>query len=136
MPKPRRESTARADTRPAFNRPPGARALDDRPRVPKRPPNEKAKQPPTPPDKKYGGSGGKRKTSAPVKPSPARDRVKYSGSLSGSSGHVLSFDSLTKLNTYNERVAYEEKAAERKKKEKQYKNLRGAPPAAQQRRKK
>jgi len=141
MPKPRRESTARADPRPAFNRPPGARAslaVDDGPRTPKRVPKERAKQSPAPsPEKKYGGNGGKRKVSTPVKPSPARDRVKYnSGTSSGTSSNVLSLDSLTKLNAYNEKRVFEEKAAEKKRNKKQYKELRGAPPAAQQRRKK
>ncbi|KAG9793194.1 putative glucan 1,3-beta-glucosidase D [Exophiala dermatitidis] len=77
MSKPRRESTARADTRPAFNRPPGARAapapapapVQDDPdlRTPKRVPKEKAKSSPAPdstPDRKARRSSGRRRSAS------------------------------------------------------------------------
>ena len=141
MPKPRRESTARADTRPAFARPPGVRAApipDDDNRTPRRTPKEKAKQSPAlSPAGKPWGSGQKRKVSTPVKPGPTRDRVKYSSGTSiGSASHLLSADSLGKLNSVNEKIAVEEKYQEQKRQKKQYKNLKTAAPAQQRRKKK
>jgi len=145
MPKPRRESTARADTRPAFNRPPGARAAapapapEDGPRTSKRVPKEKAKQSPVPsPEKKHRSAGDRRKSSSPVKSSPARDRAKYSsGTSTHSTSQLLTADSLAKLNTYNQHASVREKYDERpKKQKKQYKNLKGADVGHRRRRKK
>lgn len=142
MPKPRREFTAAAgvaDARPAFNRPPGARnhpLSDDGPRTPKRTPKEKAKQSPAPsPADRSGGTGQKRKVSTPVKTIPARDRVKYSSGTSiGSASHLLSADSLSKLNALNEKIVEQDRALDKKRKQKQYKELR-APAHAQYRKK-
>ncbi|KAH0843572.1 putative glucan 1,3-beta-glucosidase D [Fonsecaea pedrosoi] len=160
MPKPRRESAARADTRPAFSRPPNSRPTpaprqarsgedeDDyyEPRTPKRAPKEKAKASPVPspsPEKKLRRPSGRYQTSSGVRDSPKReqrkDRAKYSsGASTNSSSQLLSSDALAKLNAYNQRVEFEEKYEERKrnkKKQKQYKNLKAAE-ATQQRKKK
>ena len=159
MPKPRRESAARADTRPAFNRPPNARppppaapsfSDDAQPRTPKRTPKEKAKASPAPrPSLEKGprkASDRHRNTSG-AHGSPRhyrektreKDRAKYSSGTSTNSGtQLLSSDALAKLNARNERAEFEEKYEERKqreKKQKQYKNLKAAE-TSQQRKKK
>ena len=151
MPKPRRESAARADLRPSFNRPPGARPTparaqanscnsseDDSYSPPKRTSKEKVKLSLAPSPVRPKPGGAKRKTSAPVKPSPGRDRVKYSsGTSTGSASQLLSADSLAQLNEYNERARIKEKKGIRKSKEKQYGKLKEKAPApAQVRRKK
>ena len=131
MPQPHRDSTARAgDTRPAFNRPPGARApavRNDGPTTPKRAPKEKTKQSPAPsPAERPRPSGQTRKTSTPVNLTPTRDRAKYnSGTSVGSSSHLLSAESLSQLNALNAGIAYQERKAEKKAKKKQYKELKG-----------
>ncbi|EXJ72823.1 glucan 1,3-beta-glucosidase [Cladophialophora psammophila CBS 110553] len=154
MPKPRRESAARADTRPAFNRPPNSRPAPapairlsqsdeegeyDEPRTPKRAPKEKAKASPVPspsPEKRPRRPSDRYRSSSGVKDSPRRekqqqrDRAKYSSGTSTNSGsQLLSSDALAKLNAYNDRADFEEKYEERrrnKKKQKQYKNLKAA----------
>ncbi|KAI9870603.1 MAG: hypothetical protein M1823_008690, partial [Watsoniomyces obsoletus] len=144
MPKPRDTRGARADTRPAFSRPPGARpsarppspVYDDEddytPRSsPKRAPKEahrqhKAKNSPaaSPADRK------RRKSSVAVR-EKERNKAKYtSGSSADSGSHLLSADALSKLNQRNEKAEFQEKydQQKRKKKEKQYKNLRPPEP--------
>ncbi|KIW73839.1 hypothetical protein PV04_01926 [Phialophora macrospora] len=148
MPKPRRESAARADTRPAFNRPPNARAApapaprpslsdDDQPRTPKRAPKEKAKASPVPspsPEKRPRRASDRYRSASDARGSPRRhrekerDRAKYSSGTSTNSGtQLLSSDALAKLNAHNERAEFEQKYEERKRREKrqkQYKNLK------------
>ncbi|KIX05781.1 uncharacterized protein Z518_03753 [Rhinocladiella mackenziei CBS 650.93] len=141
MPKPRRESTARADTRPAFNRPPGARVApvptpQDEPRTPKRTPKEKAKSSPAPspsPEKKPRRASDRHRSANGVNHMPkkerdrGRDRAKYSsGTSTNSASQLLSSDALAKLNAYNDRADLQGKNEERKRKQKQYKNLKGA----------
>ena len=123
MPKPRRPSAARGDSRPAFNRPPNARpapaAADDddyTPRsTPKRAPKEKARNSPTASPHDYRRKD-RRKSSAPVR---ERDRAKYtSGSSADSGSHLLSSGALSKLNAYNEDTEFREKyEAQKQKKE-------------------
>jgi glucan 1,3-beta-glucosidase len=129
------------DYRPAFNRPPGAKpaaAANDSPRTPKRSSRDKAKQSPAvSPQKKSGNSGARRKSSGAVKSTPTKDRAKYNSSTSaGDHSHNLSVDSLSKLNELNARASAEEKKAERKRKEKQYKNVRAVAGAQTKHRKK
>ncbi|KIV81041.1 hypothetical protein PV11_08494 [Exophiala sideris] len=148
MPKPRRESTARADTRPAIDRPPRTRAAqarpasqsydDDEPRTPKRTPKEKVKSSPRvespSPDKRHRHASDRHRSVSGVK--KERDRAKYSsGTSTNSASQLLSADALSKLNAYNEKVEFQEKYDERKRKKKEYKNLKGAE-VSQQRRKK
>ena len=143
MPKPRRPSAARGDSRPAFNRPPNARpapaAVDDddyTPRsTPKRAPKEKARASPAASPHDYKRKD-RRKSSAPVR---ERDRAKYtSGSSADSGSHLLSSGALSKLNAYNEDTEFREKyeAQKQKKKQKQYKNLKAEVEPVQRRRKK
>lgn len=142
MPRYYREEPEEAeDRRPAFNRPPGAKpapAGNDSPKPPKRSSREKAKQSPAlPPQKKSGDGGAKRKSSGAVNSTPTKSRAKYNSSASaGTHSHALSADSLSKLNELNEKVSAEEKIAARKRKEKQYKNVRAAAGAQTKRRKK
>ena len=148
MPKPRRESVARADPRPSFNRPPGTRPTpawaqadsyndsdDELYSPPKKIAKEKVKSSPAPSPVRPKPGGAKRKTSAPVKPSPGRDKVKYnSGTSTGSASQLLSADSLAQLNEHNARPKTKEV---RKTKEKQYGKLKEKAPApAQVKRKK
>ncbi len=157
MPKPRRESAARADTRPAFNRPPNARAApaprptfsdDDEPRTPKRAQKEKAKASPAPspsPEKRPRKATDRHISANEARGSPKRhrdrerDRAKYSSGTSTNSGtQLLSGDALAKLNAHNDRRDFEEKYEERKrreKKQKQYKNLKAAEVTQQRKRK-
>jgi glucan 1,3-beta-glucosidase len=134
MPKPRRTSAAAADNRPAFNRPPGAKArvtpaADDEitPTTPKRPSRPKAKESPaTSPIKKTGGGRTRRNSDSPTKKSPSKDTSKHASSSSyNSTSQLLSAGSLAKLNAYNEKAGTEEKELQRKRKEKQYKNVGG-----------
>lgn len=140
MPKPRRASATAADTRPAFNRPPGAKArvtsaaaaaaaaptppsLDaDRitPVTPKRISRPKAKESPA--------------ISPIIKTSHDRNRQdsrtstknKHASSTSfNSTSQLLSANSLAKLNAYNEKAETKEKELQRKRKEKQYRNVSG-----------
>lgn len=154
MPKPRRASAARADTRPAFNRPPGARAAPapspdpyDEPRTPKRAPKEKAKASPVPspsPEKRPRRASDRhhRVASGVKNGSPRRererDRAKYSsGASTNSASQLLSSDALAKLNARNERAELQEKYEEQKrKKQKQYKNLKAVEVSQRRRRKK
>ena len=157
MPKPRRESAARADTRPAFNRPPNTRAAprprasfsdDDEPRTPKRAPKEKAKASPVPspsPEKKPRRASDRHRGASGLNDSPRtrtdreRDRAKYSSGTSTNSGsHLLSSNALAKLDAHNQRAEFEEKYEERKRKEKkqkQYKNLKGPDPSQHRKKK-
>lgn len=151
MPQHRRESGARADTRPAFNRPPGARPTPARARAdsfndseddfyspPKKTAKEKAKSSPAPSPNRPKASGGKRKTSAPVRSSPIKDTVKYNSSTStGSASHLLSAGSLAQLNQHNAKSKTKEKKDIKKTKEKQYGKVKEKEPApAQVKRKK
>jgi glucan 1,3-beta-glucosidase len=142
MPRYYREEPEEAeDYRPAFNRPPGAKpgpAANDSPRTPKPSSKEKAKQSPAvSPQKKSGNSGAKRKSSGAVRSTPTKDRAKYNSSTStGTHSHGLSVDSLSKLNELNAKASAEDKIAARKKKEKQYKNVRATAGAQTKRRKK
>lgn len=137
----REEPDEAEDYRPAFNLPPGAKPApgkNDSPRTPKRASKEKSKQSPAvSPQKKSGNGGGKRKSSGAAKSTPTRERAKYSSSTSaGTHNHALSVDSLSKLNELNAKLPAEEKNVARKKKEKQYKNVRAAAGAQTKRRKK
>jgi glucan 1,3-beta-glucosidase len=136
MPKPRRESAAAADSRPAFNRPPGAKArattaaaAADRtpPTTPKQKARPKAKASPAiSPVKKAGRHEIRRKIQSPTKDSPSKDHAKHVSSTSfNSTSHLLSIDSLAKLNAYNEKTKTQQKELQRKGKEKQYKNIGG-----------
>ncbi len=141
MPKPRRASAAAADTRPAFNRPPGAKArvtaaaADDEitpTTTPKRTARPKAKESPaTSPTKKTGGDRTRRNSQSPTKKSPSKDTAKHASSSSyNSTSQLLSIDSLAKLNAYNEKAETQQKETQqkevqRKRKEKQYKNVGG-----------
>ena len=142
MPKHHRDLAADdARPKPAFNRPPGARASPvngDGPTTPKRTSREKAKNSPVPsPADRSRENGKTRKTSAPVKTTPTRDRVKYnSGTSVSSTSHLLSVDSLSRLNAINQKVLVQEKKAEKKTQKKQYKDLRGPEPAQQRRKNK
>ncbi|EXJ95184.1 glucan 1,3-beta-glucosidase [Capronia coronata CBS 617.96] len=175
MSKPRRDSTARADTRPAFNRPPGARPAapappahvddntdDEHPRTtPKRRTKEKAKSSPVPsPEKKprrasgrhrstsggAGAGGGNRDyrytsrretTRIEAEREPKRDRAKYSsGTSTNSTSQLLSSDALAKLNAYNEKAEFQEKYDQRKRRQKQYKELKAVEVSQQKQRKK
>lgn len=151
MPKPRRESVARADTRPAFNRPPGGRPTTPRPQgncyssseddsyiPPKRKAKEEVKSSPAPSPSRPKPGGAKRKTSAPVKPSPGKDQVKYNSSTStGSASQLLSASSLAQLNQYNAKAKTKEKKDIKISKEKQYgKQKEKGPAPAQVKRKK
>ena len=134
MPKPRRESAAAADTRPAFNRPPGAKtgatkaAADEiTPATPTRSSRPKAKESPatspvkkTPAERKHRHiSGG-----SPTKTSPSKNAAKHaSGSSFASTSQLLSADSLAKLNAFNEKTETKPKDLQRKRKEKQDKNV-------------
>jgi glucan 1,3-beta-glucosidase len=147
MPKARRESAAAADNRPAFNRPPApkgrapaaaaaaAAAVDDiTPATPKRKLRPKAKESPaTSPVKKTSADRHQRgHSSNPTKNSPSKDAAKHASSSSyNSTSQLLSVDSLAKLNAHNEKHETQEKEVQRKRKEKQYKNV-----GAQKRRKK
>ena len=132
------ESSPAPETRPAFSRPPGARAAaasSPHGTPKKRSSDQKARQSPAvSPAKRSGQSPGKRKVSAPVKASPGRTKVKHASG--NSAGTHLSVDSLTKLNVINEKVAVEDQRATRKRKEKQYKNVKAAAGAQDKRRKK
>ncbi len=149
MPKPRRESTARADTRPAFNRPPNARTAaprrrdddsDPEPRTPKRTPKEKAKSSPVPspsPEKKTRHATDRHKSAVAGGTKKERDHAKYSsGNSTNSTSQLLSSAALAKLNTYNERADFQEKYDERKRRKKEYKTLKGAEVQHQRQRKK
>ena len=142
MPRYYREEPEEAEEyRPAFNRPPGAKLAppaNDSPKTPKRSSKEKAKQSPAvSPQKKSGNSGAKRKSSGAVRSTPTKDRARYDSSTStGTHSHGLSVDSLSKLNELNAKASAEEKIAARKKKEKQYKNIRTTAGAQAKRRKK
>ena len=147
MPKPRRESAAAADNRPAFNRPPGAKtrpaaaaaaAADEIiPATPKRTTRPKAKESPaTSPVKKTSGEKHRGHGRSPPKSSPAKDTAKHASSSSyNSTSQLLSADSLAKLNAHNEKVEIQEKELQRKRKENQYKNV-GKNVSGQKRRKK
>ena len=138
----REEPEEAVDYRPAFNRPPGTTRVSPAPRAspstPKRSSKEKAKHSPAvTPQGKSGNSGARRKSSAPAKGTPTKERAKYSSSTStGTHSYGLSADSLSKLNEINARTAAEEKVASKKKKEKQYKNVRATARAQNKRRKK
>ena len=138
MPKHHRDLAADdARPKPAFNRPPGARASPvngDGPTTPKRTSREKAKNSPVPsPADRSRENGKTRKTSTPVKTTPTRDRVKYnSGTSVSSTSHLLSVDSLSRLNAINQKVSVQEKKTQKK----QYKDLRGPEPAQQRRKNK
>jgi glucan 1,3-beta-glucosidase len=150
MPKPRRESGARADTRPAFNRPPGTRSSpawvqpdshnnseDDSYSPPKKTAREKAKSSPAPSPARPKAGGGKRKSSAPVKASPIKDTKYNSSTSTGSASHLLSAGSLAQLNQHNAKTKTKEKKELKKTKEKQYGKLKEKEPApAQVKRKK
>jgi glucan 1,3-beta-glucosidase len=137
MPKPRRESAAAADNRPAFNRPPGAKAratsaaaADDEitPATPTRPSRPKAKESPaTSPVKKTARDKTRRDSQSPTKKnSPSKDRAKHASSTSyNSTSQLLSADSLARLNAHNEKTEIQQKEQQRKRKEKQYKNVGG-----------
>ncbi|KAK5535772.1 hypothetical protein LTR25_005674 [Vermiconidia calcicola] len=148
MPKPRRESTARADTRPAFNRPPNARTAaprrrdddsDPEPRTPKRTPKEKAKSSPVPspsPEKKTRHATDRHRSAVAGGAKKERDHAKYSsGNSTNSTSQLLSSGALAKLNAHNERADFQEKYDERKRKKKQYKTLKGAEVQHQRQRK-
>ncbi|KIV91984.1 hypothetical protein PV10_06469 [Exophiala mesophila] len=143
MPTPRRESAARADTRPAFNRPPGARAApqptpDEVPRTARRTHKDKAKSSPAPSpsqDRKTRVVSEKHRHASDGRPSPRRDRdrdrerdrAKYSSGSSADSGsHLLSAGALAKFNSSNEKAEFQEKYEAQKRKKKQYKNLKAA----------
>ncbi|KEF51745.1 glucan 1,3-beta-glucosidase [Exophiala aquamarina CBS 119918] len=154
MPKPRRESTARADTRPAFNRPPGVRGApnpQDEPRTPRRAPNkEKAKSSPVPspsPEKKprrqsdrhrsVSGAGAGKPSHRKTERERERDREKHSsGTSTDSASHLLSSGALAKLNSYNNKAEFEEKYEAQKQQKKQYKNLKAAEVSQRKKRKK
>ena len=172
MPKPREGSPDKADGRPAFSRPPGAKAnggdsgdvspkrrrspvkenggdsenvSPKRRRSPlkenggdsgdvspkRRRSPEKAKQSPAPSPEKESkrtsrDSSGRRKSRSPEKGARTpTDRAKHNSTLSLAptqpSTHVLSVDSLAKLNQINDKHA--DKEAARKEKEKQYKDV-------------
>ena len=144
MPKPRRESAAAADTRPAFSRPPGAKAGARRAApaapapgggrgggedittvTPKKLSRPKAKESPaTSPVRKTAGDKVHRNGNGPTKKSPSKDAAKHaSGSSFNSTSQLLSADSLAKLNAHNEKTETIEKDVQRKLKEKQYKNV-------------
>ena len=133
MPKPRRQSAA-ADTRPAFNRPPGAKtrataAADDNktPAIPKRTSRPKAKESPaTSPVKETGGDKDRQNGRNPTRNSPSKNTAKHASSSSyNSTSQLLSADSLAKLNAHNEKAETQQKELQRKRKEKQYKNVGG-----------
>jgi glucan 1,3-beta-glucosidase len=141
MPKARRESAAAADIRPAFNRPPGAKARvtpagpdDITPATPKRSSRPKAKESPaTSPVKKSSAQDERRKSRSPTKNSPSKDKAQHASSSSfNSTSQLLSVDSLAKLNAYNEKAETQQKELQRKRKEKQNKHVSGG----QKRRKK
>lgn len=156
MPKPRDSRGARADARPAFSRPPGARPparppspvynddYDASPRsTPKRAPKEghrqhKSKQSPAPSPADRDRRDRRRKSSSPIKEKEReRDKAKYSSGTSTNSGtHLLSVNALAQLNNHNEKTQFQEKydQQKQKKKDKQYKNLRAAEPKEVQRR--
>ncbi|KAL6245567.1 hypothetical protein RBB50_007566 [Rhinocladiella similis] len=150
MPKPRRESTARADTRPAFNRPPNSRPApprrrsndtdDEIQRTPKRTPKEKAKSSPRPspsPEKKHYRTSDRHRGSGGAAVRKERDRAKYSsGNSTNSTSQLLSSNALAKLNAYNEKVEFQEKYDEQKRRKKEYKNLKGAEAQHQRQRRK
>src|SRR5438046_35946 len=142
MPRHYREEPEEAeDFRPAFNRPPrtrGAPPKYDSPRTPKYSSKEKSKQSPAvTPQKESGNGGGRRKSSGAVKNSPSKDRARYHSNASpGAHKHALSTDSLSKLNELNAKASAEDRIAARKKKEKQYKNVRAVAGAQTKRRKK
>lgn len=146
MPNPRRGSFGEADSRPAWSRPPrprGGLADDDdddiTPVTPKRTSRPKAKESPaTSPKKKTGERSGhksgeksgnrtKRHSSTPHRsnpPSPSKTQAKHaSGASYNSTSQLLSVDSLAKLNAVNEKSEAEK--VQRKRKEKQYKNVGG-----------
>ena len=149
MPKPRRESGARAgDQRPAFARPPGAPAPrpaypdDDedygspRRSTPKRLPKERQKAKNSPAASPADREKRRRKSERRVSESPTKDRAKYtSGSSADSGSHLLSTDALSKLNAYNEGEKYVAQKKQ-KSKEKQYKNLKAPVEPVEQRRRK
>jgi glucan 1,3-beta-glucosidase len=142
MPKPRREPAAAADNRPAFNQPPRAKAGATRtaaadeitPVNLQKSSRPKAKESPaTSPVKKTAGDKAHRNGRSPTKNSPSKDAAKHaSGSSFNSTSQLLSADSLAKLNAHNEKTETEQKDLQRKRKEKQYKNVGGG----QKRRKK
>jgi glucan 1,3-beta-glucosidase len=140
----KRESAARADTRPAFNRPPGARTTsawaqadsynnseDESYSPPKRGSKEKAKSSPAPSPGRPKAGGAKRKTSAAVKPSPARAKH-TSATSTGSASQALSVDSLAQLNQHNAKIKAKEQKEVKKSKEKQYGKLKEKPSATAQ----
>lgn len=56
-----------------------------------------------------------------------KDRAKYSsGTSTTSTSQLLSSDALSKLNAHNAKIEFQEKHDERKRKKKEYKNLKGA----------
>jgi glucan 1,3-beta-glucosidase len=133
MPKPRRASAAAADNRPAFNRPPGAKARataaadEITPTTPNRPSRPKAKESPaTSPVKKNAGDKQRRSSQSPTKKTHSKDTAKHASSSSyNSTSQLLSVDSLAKLNAHNEKSEIEQKELQRKRKEKQYKDVGG-----------
>ena len=139
MPKARRPSAAAAaaDTRPAFNRPPGAKVKPTKkkesPAVsPKRTPRPGAKDSPTTSPIKQTHRHTEQHHRHASSKYPSRSRAKHISSISNdSANHLLSADSLAKLNAHNEKVEVQQKELQRKKKEKQYRNI-----GAQKRRKK
>ena len=136
MPKHGRQKAAAADSRPAFNRPPGAKAAaahDESSFNKKRPSREDAKRSSAVPlikdDHPRRQSRTPNKSSpvkgSPTKRSPTRDRSRYNSSTSlPSSRPILSVDSLAKLNSYNERTSSKERLADEKRKEKQYRYVK------------
>lgn len=140
MPKDRRSSQPRGDTRPAFSRPPGALPPDDdddydaprsTPRKTRDRDRRKAKESPvaSPADRK-------RRHHSRQPSSPSKDRAKYtSGSSADSGSHLLSSDALSKLNAYNAGAAYDEKKGRSKRKQKEYKNIKTAPDPVHRKRK-
>ncbi|RMZ90013.1 hypothetical protein DV736_g2767, partial [Chaetothyriales sp. CBS 134916] len=159
MPKPRRESGARADTRPAFARPPGAPAAAPRATVPssydeddydfdesppprstprkhaKARPN-KSKNSPAPSPAADIDRRRRRRSERRPSETPVKDRAKYSSGSSNDSGsHLLSTDALAKLNAYNEGEKYlQQKQKKQHVNEKQYKNLRAPVDTTEQQR--
>ncbi|KAL9113846.1 MAG: hypothetical protein Q9227_001980 [Pyrenula ochraceoflavens] len=119
MPRPRRDSAAAADTRPAFARPPQPRGgpppNSSPPKTPRQQVRTKAKQSPATSPQKRSGGDGRRKSGSPNKGSPTKTKAQYASSTSvGSGSHALSADSLAKLNAMNHGVRLSEKEIHRK----------------------
>lgn len=143
MPKERRSSRPPGDTRPAFSRPPGAPSTpynendQDEPRSTPRKTKErdrrKAKESPvaSPADRDRRRRHHSRQSSSPTK-----DRAKYSSGSSADSGsHLLSANALSKLNAYNQGASFDEKRDQKKRKQKEYKNIKSAPDPVHRKRK-